>query len=129
MLRNIDKKQLAEKSVAYGKTGIGFAIKAGILYVALVIFGLFGGGFGAYYFAAHFGYGGWWGALAAFAGVVAGGAGGFWLAHIIIMGLIQDMLLDAGIEAGKMGYKAAMKKLQEKNVADRAKSQNTEKSV
>lgn len=126
MLKNIDKKQLAEKSVAYGKTGIGFALKAGILYVSLVILGLIGGGFGAYYGADHFGYGGWWGALAAFLGVIAGGIGGFYLAQVIIMGLIQDMLLDAGIAAGKMGYKAAMKKLQEKKAADLAPKQDTE---
>ena len=116
-LDNIDKKKLAEQAVAHGKTGLGLAVKAGILYVALVVLGLIGGGIGAYQGAGHFGYGGWWGTLAAFIGVIAGGVGGFFLAQIIILGIMQDMLLDAGIEAGKIGYKAAMKKLAEKKAA------------
>lgn len=114
----LDKKQLAEQAVAHGRAGIGLAFKAGVIYIVLVLLGLVGGGFGAVYGAAHFGYGGWWGTLAAFIGTIAGGIGGFFLAQLIILGIVQDMLLDAGIEAGKMGYRAAMKKLAEKKAKD-----------
>ena len=110
----LDKTELKSKAATYGKLGVGFAIKAGIVYVLLVFFGLFAGGIGGYWLAAHFDYGGWKATLAAIIGVIAGGWGGFITAQIVVVGLVQDMLLDAGIAAGKVGYKKGRQLLQER---------------
>lgn len=115
-----DKKQLAEKAVTHGKTGLGLAVKGGILYVVLVILGLIAGGYGGWWCADHFGYGGWISTLSLLLGAIGGAVGGFFLAPVVIMGLLQDMLLDAGIEVGKIGYRGAKKKWAEIKAKDKA---------
>ena len=110
----IDKKKLKKHAVSYGKTGTLLAFKACVLYIALIVFGLIFGGIGGYWGAAYFDFSTWIGVVCALAGIVAGGIGGFFLAQIIIVGLAQDMLLDAGIQAGKTGYRKAKKFMEEK---------------
>lgn len=110
---NVDKEKVAAQAAAYGKQGFGLAVKAGILYVILTVAGFIGGGIGGYWGAAHFDLGAWVAVLSALAGMAAGGFAGFFLAQVVILGIIQDMLLDAGIKTGKVGFKAAMKLLKE----------------
>lgn len=119
-LKNIDRKKIAAKATDYGRMGFRLALKAAAVYAGLVLFGIAGGGYGVYWVADYFGHGGWLGSIGAFIGTVAGAIGGFWLAHIVVMGLAQDMLLDAGIEAGRTGLRSAMKMLKEKRAPDTA---------
>ena len=114
----IDKKKLKEHVVSYGKTGTLLAFKACVLYIALTVSGFVFGGIGGYWGAEYFDYSAWVGVICALAGIIAGGIGGFFLAQIIIVGIAQDMLLDAGIKAGKTGYKTAIKYLNEKKEKD-----------
>ncbi|MCE9507813.1 MAG: hypothetical protein K8R48_05790 [Alphaproteobacteria bacterium] len=110
----LDKEKITAQAVDYGKIGFRLAVKAGILYAALAALGFILGGIGGYWGAVHFGYNAWIGAVCALAGVMTGGLAGFFLAQIVLMGMMQDMLLDAGIQAGKTGFRAAMKLLEEK---------------
>ncbi len=100
----LDKKELAAKAATYGKQGAGFAVKAAIVYVVTVALGLIGGATGVYYGAAHFGYGGWWGMLAALIGLAAGGVAGFFAGKIAVVGMLEDLYFSAKYKAGKMGY-------------------------
>jgi uncharacterized membrane protein YdjX (TVP38/TMEM64 family) len=100
----LDKKELASKAAVYGKQGAGFAVKAAIVYVVTFALGLIGGATGAYYGAAHFGYGGWWGALASVIGLAAGGVAGFFAGKIAVVGMVEDMVWSAKYKAGKAGY-------------------------
>jgi hypothetical protein len=109
----IDREELAARATTYGKLGFGFAVKAVVLYIVFTILGLVGGGFGGYFGADHFGYGGWWGTLAAILGVAAGGIAGFFTAKIIVFGMVEDVLWSAGIKAGKVGYKKGMELMKE----------------
>jgi hypothetical protein len=118
----LDKKEMKTRAASYGRAGFGLAVKAGILYAAFILLGLVGGGAGGWWGAAHLGWSGWSTGLCAFLGIVAGGVAGFFLAQIAVLGIIQDMLLDAGIKAGKVGYRAGMKLLREKRAAQQQKN-------
>jgi hypothetical protein len=118
----LDKKEMKTKAASYGRAGFGLAVKAGILYAAFILLGLVGGGIGGGWGAALAGWEGWVAGLCAFLGVIAGGIAGFFLAHIAVLGIIQDMLLDAGIKAGKVSYRAGMKLLREKRAAQQQKN-------
>ncbi|MFH1158258.1 MAG: hypothetical protein V1721_05170 [Pseudomonadota bacterium] len=110
----VDKEKLREHAVSYGRIGYRLALRAGFLYVALTMSGLVFGGIGGYWGAEHFGYNAWIGIACALAGIITGGVGGFFLAQTVIIGLMQDKLLDAGIQTGKAGYRTAQKFLKEK---------------
>lgn len=112
---NTKHEKIASAAVDYGRVGLRLAIKAGILYIILTGLGLVLGGIGGYWGVAHFGYAAWLCVAGALAGVAVGGVGGFFLAQIVIIGVVEDMLLDAGIRTGKTGYRAAMKLLRERN--------------
>jgi uncharacterized membrane protein YdjX (TVP38/TMEM64 family) len=103
-LDELDKKELATKAAAYGKKGAGFAIKAAIVYTVTVVLGLIGGATGAYYGAAHFGYGGWRGVLASHIGLTPGGIAGFFAGKIAVVGMVEDLYFSAKYKAGKAGY-------------------------
>jgi uncharacterized membrane protein YdjX (TVP38/TMEM64 family) len=109
----LDKKELAAKAAIYGKQGAGFAVKAAIVYVVTFALGLIGGATGAYYGAAHFGYGGWWGALASIIGLAAGGVAGFFAGKIAIVGMVEDMVWSAKYKAGKAGYEKSKELVEE----------------
>ena len=110
----IDKEKIRKHAVNYGKTSYRLAIKTVILYFALIVSGLIFGGIGGYWGAEHFGYNALIGVVCALAGIIVGGVGGFFLAQVIIVGIMQDKLLDAEIKTGKAGYRAAIKFLKEK---------------
>ncbi len=111
----LDKDQLKTHAKTYGKKGVGFAIKAAILYVALTVIGLIGGGIGAHWAADHYALATWLDWVSTIAGIALGGVIGFFAAQLIILDMMQEMVLDAGIEAGKAGYKAAKAKLAERS--------------
>jgi len=110
----IDKEKIRKHAVNYGKTGYRLAIKAVILYFALIVSGIVFGGIGGYWGAEHFGYNALIGVVCALLGIITGGIGGFFLAQVIIVGIMQDKLLDAGIQTGKAGYRTAKKFMEEK---------------
>lgn len=109
----LDKKELASKAAAYSKQGAGFAVKAAIVYGVTVALGLIGGATGAYYGAAHFGYGGWWGALASVIGLAAGGIAGFFAGKIAVVGMLEDLYFSAKFKAGKAGYEKSRELVKE----------------
>lgn len=113
----LDREKMKTHAADYGRKGFGLAVKAGILYAALIFLGLVGGGIGGWWGAEHFGFGAWIATLCSLLGVAIGGIAGFFAAHIAVVGIVQDMLLDAGIKAGKVGYRAGMKLLKEKRAA------------
>ena len=112
----INHEVIRLKAADYARLGAKLAVQAAIWYVALTVIGFFAGGIGAYWLAAHFGQGGWWGALAAVLGLGFGAIAGFFTGQIVVMGIIQDMMLDAGIKTGKIGYKHAKRLLAERKL-------------
>ncbi|HYD19732.1 MAG TPA: hypothetical protein VEF76_14770 [Patescibacteria group bacterium] len=113
----LDKAQLREQAQLYGKRGAGFAFKAFVIYAIATLLGLVGGGISGWWGADHFDLASWLRWACTLLGIVAGGAVGFIAAQLIVMDMIQEMILDAGIEAGKAGYKAAKTKLAERQQA------------
>jgi hypothetical protein len=111
----LDKDQLKAHAKTYGKKGAGLAIKAALLYVALTAIGLIGGGIGGHWAADHYALAAWLDWVCTIAGVAAGGVIGFFAAQLVILDMMQEMVLDAGIDAGKAGYKMAKAKLAERN--------------
>ncbi len=110
----IDHATIKLKAADYARMGAKLAVQAVIWYAALTVVGFFAGGIGAYWCAAHFGFNGWWASLAALFGLGVGAIGGFFTGQIVVTGIIQDMMLDAGIKTGKIGYKHAKKMLAER---------------
>ena len=110
MIPKLDKKQLKEQALKAGKLGAGFAVKAAIIYFVTMLLCFIGGGVGGYYGADYFDWSGWKVWVTTLTGLIAGLVAGFYAGQMIVYGMVQDLMLDAGIEAGKMGYKAAKKK-------------------
>ncbi|MDI1227601.1 MAG: hypothetical protein PSY14_07955 [bacterium] len=128
MKLKLDKQELKTHAKAYGKKSVGFAIKAAILYAILTVIGLIGGGIGAHWAADHYALATWLDWVSTIAGIALGGVIGFFAAQFIIMDMIQEMIQDAGIEAGKAGYKAAKAKLADRNGQEPEKpAENTDK--
>lgn len=128
MKLKLDKDQLKSHARTYGKKSLGFALKAGVLYAVLTVIGLIGGGVGAHWAADHYALAAWLDWVCTIAGVALGGVIGFFAAQLIIMDIVQEMVLDAGIDAGKAGYKMAKAKLAERNgQAAEKPAQNTDK--
>lgn len=113
MIPKLDKKQLKEQALKAGKLGAGFAVKAAIIYVITMVLCFIGGGVGGYYGADYFAWTGWKVWVCTVTGLIAGIVAGFYTGQMIVYGMVQDLMFDAGIEAGKAGYKAAKKKLDE----------------
>lgn len=103
--------KIKDRAASYSKTGISLAIKTLVLYAALTITGLFLGAIGGYWIAAHFMMSFWVTVLFAILGLAGGGLCGFFLAPVIILGLAQDMLLEAGLKTGKFGLQTIRKLL------------------
>jgi len=122
----LDKEHIKLKAIDYTRMGAKLAVQAVWWYVAMTVVGFFAGGIGAYWGAAHFGYGGWLGFVAALLGLGLGAVAGFFTGQMIVLGIIQDMMLDAGIKTGKIGYKKARQLLQERR--DRLNAENADKS-
>ena len=102
--------------------------QGGRLYAALTVIGLIGGGIGGHFAADHYALATWLDWLSTIGGIALGGIIGFFAAQFIIMDIIQEMAMDAGIEAGKVGYKAAKAKLAGRDGQDTEKSaENTDK--
>ncbi|MDE1152484.1 MAG: hypothetical protein PW788_08100 [Micavibrio sp.] len=124
----LDKENIKLKAIDYTRMGAKLAVQAVWWYVAMTVIGFFAGGIGAYMAAAHFGYGGWLGFIAALLGFSLGTIAGFFTGQMIVLGIIQDMMLDAGIKTGKIGYKRARQLLQERrdkiNAASAKKPEN-----
>lgn len=114
----MDKKQLTEKARLYGTVGFRLTVKAVVLHIIFVTGGFLAGIAGGWWGAVFFDWSGWLTLLCALLGAVIGGIGGYFLAQVVMVGIIQDMLLDAGIEAGKVGYRKAKTLLQERRQKD-----------
>jgi hypothetical protein len=115
MKLKLDKDQLKMHAKTYGKKSVGFAIKAAMLYAVLTIIGLIGGGIGGHWAADHYALAAWLDWVCTIGGIIAGGVIGFFAAQLIIFDMMQEMVLDAGIDAGKAGYKMVKAKLAEPN--------------
>ncbi len=128
MKLKLDKDRLKTHAKTYGKKSVGFAIKAAILYAILTVIGLIGGGIGAHWAADHYALAAWLDWVCTIGGIALGGVIGFFAAQFIILDMIQEMVLDAGIDAGKAGYKMAKTKLAGRNGQDAEKpAENTDK--
>lgn len=128
MKLKLDRDQLKAHAKTYGKKGVGLAIKAAILYAVLTVIGLIGGGIGGHFAADHYALAAWLDWVCTIAGIIAGGVIGFFAAQMIIIDMMQEMVLDAGIDAGKAGYKMAKTKLAERSgQAPEKPAENTDK--
>lgn len=128
MKLKLDKDQLKAHAKTYGRKSAGFAVKAAALYAMLTIIGLVGGGIGAHYAADHYALAAWLDWVCTIGGIALGGVAGFFAAQFIILDMIQEMVLDAGIDAGKAGYQMAKAKLAEKDGQTAEKTpKNTDK--
>lgn len=122
MKLKLDKDQLKTHAKTYGKKGVGFAIKAAVIYAVMTIIGLIGGGIGGHWAADHYALAAWLDWVCTIGGIALGGIIGFFAAQLIILDMMQEMVLDASIDAGKAGYKAAKAKLAERNAQAAEKS-------
>lgn len=128
MKLRLDKDQLKTQARTYGKKSLGFAVKAAVLYAMLTVIGLIGGGIGGHWAADHYALAAWLDWVCTIGGILLGGVAGFFAAQFIILDMIQEMVLDAGIDAGKAGYQMAKTKLAERNAQTPEKTtENTDK--
>lgn len=109
----LDAQNISLRARDAARLGAKLALQAALLYGGLTLAGFFGGGIGCYCLAAHFSHGGGIGLLAALAGLALGAVAGFFLAQMIIAGIIQDMMLGLGLKTGKIGYRKARQLLAE----------------
>jgi hypothetical protein len=122
-LKSVTKDEIYRKVLSVGRKIVKTAVIAAVLYATLIPGGLILGGIAGGMVAAHFGAGAILTTGAAILGVAAGGVGGFFGTKLAVAGMVEDIALSGGLEAGEMGLRSLLKTLREakKNAKEQGK--------
>lgn len=121
----IDRGKITAGARKHGRLGLALAKKAGLLYFVMINAGALLGAIGGYHGILWLHWPEWLAALTSFLLFFGGAFIGFALAQVIIMGFLQDIMVDAGIKVGKKGWRAAIAKL-EKRQAEKTAEKSPE---
>lgn len=122
-LKSVTKDEIYSKVLGVGRKIVKTAIIAAVLYATLIPGGLILGGIAGGMIAAHFGAGAILTTGAAILGVAAGGVGGFFGTKLAVAGMVEDIAMSGGLEAGEMGLRSLLKTLRDakKNAKEQGK--------
>lgn len=112
-MKAVTSEEVLARVASLGGKIIRTALWAGLLFSALIPAGLLLGGIAGATVASHFALGAWAATGATVLGVGLGGAGGFFGAALAVRGMVEDLAVKGGLQAGEMGLRSLLRLLKQ----------------